>query len=94
MEPRRVLTSVKGVSPKLLANMEQRLAQGAGKKKKDIFRDFLQDVIRKANPRQEQQPKKPTIKELPERVIIRKTVGQYRPRHHDDDIVPFDLDEL
>ena len=95
MMPRQVLTGVKGVTAKLLAKMEQRLMAGAGKKRKDIFREFLQDVIRKANPAGDpQQPKKAMIKELPEKVIIRKNMQNRSMRAGDDEILPVDLDEL
>jgi hypothetical protein len=98
MEPRRVLTSVKGVTAKSLAKMEAKMVHGGIKKRKEIFREFLQDVIRKATPagqQQQQQPKKPTIKELPEKLIIRKHMQDQRRRPDDDSAaLPFDLDEL
>jgi hypothetical protein len=85
-EPRRVLASIKGVSPKRLDTMDQRMRTGGAKQRKDVFREFMQDVIRKANPGQPQAPKKPTISELPEKVIIRKSMAAQRAR--DDDLLP------
>jgi hypothetical protein len=71
--------------------MEQRMRTGGAKQRKDVFREFLQDVIRKANPGQQPQgPKKSTIAELPEKVIIRKSVAAQRA--HADDPVPFTFD--
>ncbi len=87
-EPRRELIALKGVSPKSIEKLDQRLRTGGMKQRKQVFREFLQDVIRKANPGQHAGPRKPTIAELPERLIIRRTLSAQRVR---EDPLPFEF---